>query len=108
MLKIKLSFFRYFLVAFLLIVAGCGGGKSSSENAMDALACTSVNGSTLTNNCEFNVFAEVLTGSNDDSGTDFFIPVGSSIVLPVTGEFTYGVCRGPSRPKKQGEGFVCD
>lgn len=110
MLKYNLNFFRGFLIVLTLVLTACGGGKSSSENAMEALACTNVDGATLTNNCEFNVFVEVLTGANADveSGADFFVPTGSSIVLPVSGAFTFGVCRGPSRPKVQGDGFVCE
>ena len=101
---------RCFLLLVILTITACGGGSSSSGNAMQALACTTVTGATLINDCSFNVFAEVLTGANDDveSGTDFFVPNGSSVVLPVSGAFTFGVCRGPSRPTAQGEGFICE
>ena len=110
MLKFKNIFSRCFLFVAMLALAACGGGSSSSENAMDALECTSVTGATLTNNCEFNVFAEVLSGADEgvESGADFFVPTGSSVVLPVSGVFTFGVCRGPSRPRIQGDGFVCE
>ena len=110
MFKFKINSFRYLLVLSMLTIAACGGGSSSSENAMDALVCTSVDGATLTNGCVFNVFVEVLSGADEgvESGTDFFVPTGSSIVLPVSGAFTFGVCRGPSRPTVQGEGFICE
>lgn len=108
MLNFKTKFSRFCCVLTLLTLAACGGGESSSDNAKDALACTSIDGSTLTNDCDFDIFAEVLTGSDDESGRDFFVPKGSAIMLSVTGDFTYGVCRSPSRPKQQGEGFVCE
>ena len=93
-----------------ILLFACGGGSSSSANMQDienTLACSATEGATFTNNCTFNVFVEVLEGDNDDAGIDFFVPTQSSIVLPVEGEFTFGVCPEPSRPMQQGTGFVC-
>lgn len=100
---------RTFVFAALAttLIAGCSSSSSSGDTAELALGCTTTDGANFINNCSFNVFVEILEGDDDDSGTDFFVPAQSSITLPVDGDFTYGVCKGPERPQQTESGFNC-
>ncbi len=107
MLKKQIQLWPFFLLFFMLLLTGCSSGSSASDSASQALACTTTEEAIFVNNCDFNVFVEVLDGDDDDSGRDFFVPSKSSISLPVMGDFTYGVCKEPQRPEQDGSDFRC-